>query len=305
MKTELENIEKMAPAKLFKPKAIGVLLKAIEIEATAEIPDVETVTGRKHITSLAYKVARSKTAIDNLGKEFVAAQKATVAEIDAVRKQAREFLDELKATVRKPLDDWEDAEARRVEKIEFQLMHIRALSKLENDSPGREGEKFSSDVLKKSLQHLKDLKITKRFAEYQDEAVNLKNAGVIAIMDAIPIAETREREAEDNERRRLKEEEEQRVENEQRIAREAVAAAEIEAKQELQDKLDEEQRLKDEQEARERNTQYKGKVNREAAADITTILSGIEPGETPWDEVAKKIVKAVVKGQIRHTTINY
>jgi hypothetical protein len=110
MKTELENIEKMSPVKLFKPKAIGILLKAIEVEVNAFVPDVETPDGRKQITSLAYKVARSKTAIDNLGKDFVAAKKAETAEIDAVRKTSREFLDDLKATVRQPLTDWEGAD---------------------------------------------------------------------------------------------------------------------------------------------------------------------------------------------------
>lgn len=300
MNTELEKIEQMVPAKLFKAKSMGTLLKAIEIEATAEIPDVETDAGRKAITSLAYKVARSKTTIDNLGKDFVAIKKAETAEVDAVRKTAREFLDDLKATVRKPLTDWEDTEARRLEKIKFQLMHIRALSKLENDSPGREGEKFSSDVLKKGLVLLKELKITKRFAEYQDEAINLKNAGVIAIMDAIPIAETREREAEDNERRRLKEEEEKRVANEQRIAREAVDAADLEAKQELERRDREEAQEKADQEAREANTRHKGKVHREVAADFVTMLNG-----RITEDDAKKLVKALVKKQIRHTTITY
>ncbi|TFH47839.1 MAG: hypothetical protein E4H01_07500, partial [Lysobacterales bacterium] len=100
MNTELEKIEKMAQAKLFKPKAMGPLLKAIEVEALAEIHDVETTTGRDSIKSLAYKVARSKTTIDNLGKDFVAEQKQAIAIIDEVRRTARAFLDDLKDRVR-------------------------------------------------------------------------------------------------------------------------------------------------------------------------------------------------------------
>jgi outer membrane translocation and assembly module TamA len=163
---------------------------------------------------------------------------------------------------------------------------------------------LTSGQLTANLETLRDMKITKIYGEWQDEALNEKNAAIVALTEEIPKAKDREFEAAENDRRRQEEEDSQRVENEQRIAREAVEAAEIEAKQELQDKLDEEQRLKDEQEARERNTQHKGKVHREIAADITTMLVPYA-ANADLDELSKKLVKAMVKGQIRHTTINY
>jgi hypothetical protein len=295
MKTELENIEQMNPAKLFTPKGIGPLLKAIEIEATAEIPDVESKMGRDRITSLAYKVARSKTTIDDLGKSHVSDLKFQVAAIDDVRKTARDFLDDLKVKVRKPLTDWEEAEASRVEKLTDKVNRIRDLGNEFDDA----GNNLDSGTLKVNLQNLRDMKITKAFAEYQDDAVNAKNEAIVTLLDAIPKQETAEREAEDA---RIQEEqaaEELRIEQEQRIAREAVEAADLQAKRELEARDWMEAQAKADQEARERNTRHKGQVNKAAAAGIQEVLTFIT------DDDAKTLVKAIVMGKIPNVTITY
>ncbi len=292
MNTELEKIEQMVPAKLFKAKSMGTLLKAIEIEATAEIPDVETDAGRKAITSLAYKVARSKTTIDDLGKNFVGEQKAAIAAIDAVRKTARDFLDQLKAQVRQPLTDWEEAEEKRIDKIQSKIQAIRVLG---------DGTTFrASGELKSDLVDVRAMKITKIYAEYQDEAIAAKNETIVALLDLIPIQEQAEADAIELQEKRDAEVEEKRVANEQRIAREAVDAADLEAKQELERRDREEAQEKADQEAREANTRHKGKVHREVAADFVTMLNG-----RITEDDAKKLVKALVKKQIRHTTITY
>ena len=48
------------------------LIEAIEKEARSLVPDVTTKKGRDAIASMAHKVARSKTYIDNAGKDLVA-----------------------------------------------------------------------------------------------------------------------------------------------------------------------------------------------------------------------------------------
>jgi len=47
-------------------------LQQIRAEIDAFVPDVSTKKGRDAIASIAHKVARSKTALDNVGKELVA-----------------------------------------------------------------------------------------------------------------------------------------------------------------------------------------------------------------------------------------
>jgi len=295
MKTELEAIEKMVPAKLFKAKAIGTLLKAIEIEATAQVPDVDTPAGRDAIKSLAYKVARSKTTIDDIGKNFVAEQKAAIATIDGVRKVARDFLDILKVTVRQPLTDWEEAEQKRIDRLTTAIDAIRTLG--ETTSPAT-GEYLSAEILEVNQGMLKTMKITKKYAEYQDEAINAKNEAIVKLIDAIPAQEAREHEAAENERRRLEEEDEQRIEEEQRIARKAVEDADLESTRELAEIKRKEDMAKAEQEAREKNTRYKGEVNSLAAIGIQKVLDVNEVE-------AKKLVKAIVNGNIPNVTINY
>lgn len=62
------------------------LIEAIEKEARSLVPDVTTKKGRDAIASMAHKVARSKTYIDNAGKDLVAELKALPKQIDESRR---------------------------------------------------------------------------------------------------------------------------------------------------------------------------------------------------------------------------
>jgi hypothetical protein len=294
MKTELEQIEKMSPLKLFKPKFMPTLLKAIEMEVTANVPNVETPDGRKAITSLAYKIARSKTTIDDLGKGFVAEQKSAIAAVDEVRRLARDFLDNLKAQVRKPLTEWEDTEQARIEKMTEKVEAIKILGYHLGDL----GALLPSVTLEDCLKKLQALKITKIYQEFQDEAINAKNAAVVNLLEWIPKAKEAEREAADNRRRAEEEAENNRVEEEQRIAREAVEAADLESTRELQELQDKAAQETADQEKRERDTKHKGRVHREAAEAIKE-WAGCDLIK------AKGVVKAIVAGKIPNVTINY
>jgi hypothetical protein len=295
MKTELENIEAMSPAKLFKPKFMPTLLKAIELEVTAEVPDVETPEGRDAIKSLAYKVARSKTTIDDLGKKHVAGIKAEATAIDEIRKLSRDFLDNLKATVRTPLTTWEDAEQKRIDKILGKVNNLRDLGETLDDNNVLQ----TAAELAESLATLRAIKITKIYGEYQDEAINAKNASIVQLTEAIPLAEVREREAEDARLYAEQQAENQRVEEEQRIARDAVASADLESANELKRIQDEAAQEQADKEKRERDTKHKGRIHREAAEALVKINPSLD------DVLARQIVKSIVKHQIPNVTLNY
>ena len=111
--TEIVIIERANALQIFtEQNAIDPILQKIKAEAEAFIPDVTTAKGRKEIASMAYKVARSKTYIDSKGKELSAEYKELPKKIDAGRKRAADFLENLQKQVRKPLDDWEAEQAR-------------------------------------------------------------------------------------------------------------------------------------------------------------------------------------------------
>ncbi|MCL0562678.1 hypothetical protein M3A21_26125, partial [Klebsiella pneumoniae] len=104
------------------------LIEAIEKEARSLVPDVTTKKGRDAIASMAHKVARSKTYIDNAGKDLVAELKALPKQIDESRRVIRERLDALKDEVRRPLTEWE-AEQKRIKAEEaMNELHAEALA---------------------------------------------------------------------------------------------------------------------------------------------------------------------------------
>jgi hypothetical protein len=96
-----------------KSDALDILLKKIETEALSLVPDVTTKKGRDAIASNAYKVAQSKSRIEKEGKALADKQKEIPKLIDASRKKAKTFLDDLQDRVRAPLTEYEQAEAKK------------------------------------------------------------------------------------------------------------------------------------------------------------------------------------------------
>jgi len=108
---ELLPIESINALEVFTGQKLDELLTKIRREVTTLVPDVNTAAGRKEVASTAYKISRSKTAIDNAGKELVAGWKSQSAVVDASRKKVRDYLDALREEVRAPLNAWEAKEA--------------------------------------------------------------------------------------------------------------------------------------------------------------------------------------------------
>lgn len=126
--TDLVVIEKQNAMAVFTTKEqLDPIIEAIEKEARSLVPDVSTRKGRDAIASMAHKVARSKTYIDNAGKDLVAELKALPKQIDESRRIVRERLEALKDEVRRPLTEWE-AEQERIKAEEaMNAMHAEAL----------------------------------------------------------------------------------------------------------------------------------------------------------------------------------
>jgi hypothetical protein len=115
VKNELIPVESINVPDLFtNRKMVDSLLNAIDKKAKEHKPDLSTDASRKRIASNAAKVSRSKTFLDGLGKDFVAARKAEIKETDNLRKLIRDTLDSLRDEVRRPLTEYEKAEKKRI-----------------------------------------------------------------------------------------------------------------------------------------------------------------------------------------------
>jgi hypothetical protein len=87
--------------------AIDPLIERIEAEVRSHVADLTTKKGRDAIASLAFKVSKSKTALDTAGKALTETQKAEIKVVDDARKKIRDRFDALRDEARKPLTDWE------------------------------------------------------------------------------------------------------------------------------------------------------------------------------------------------------
>jgi hypothetical protein len=204
--------------------ALEKTLRRIEAEARSQVLDTATAKGRKAIASLAYKIAQTKTALDSAGKESNAGLRAQIETVDAARRKVRERLDDLKAEIRKPLDQWEEAEEKRVAGLRTSLSNI-----------GTGGLDAGCDPaeIAEALDHLRSMEIGDDWQEYREQAEARRADAVRALTDAHRLAFQRvEQEAElaklraeaEERRRRDEAEEAERV----RLERERQEAAEAE-----------------------------------------------------------------------------
>jgi len=133
--------------------AIDPLIARIETEVRSHVADLTSKKGRDAIASLAHKVSKSKTALDAAGKSLTETQKAEIKQVDDARKKMRDRLDALRDEARKPLTDWETAEAEMAAKTEATMSDLRYHGLDGSETP--EQIKFAADIIKDiNLDHI-------------------------------------------------------------------------------------------------------------------------------------------------------
>lgn len=213
------------------PNGLDPYLQKIRGVIDGFTPNVSTLAGRKEIASIAYKVAKAKTAIDGLGKDLVAELKKQPALVDAERKRMRDLLDEWKDEVRKPLTDYEAAEETRKQEREAWIDGLRR-------NP-LAVQQTTADEIRLSVGEIESIVIDGEWLdEYETEARRVKESTLTMLRNAL--AERERYEAEQAELTRLRAEaaERARQDNEARIAAEASARAQREAEARAQAERD-------------------------------------------------------------------
>lgn len=227
---ELINIEIMTPAAVYSAGGIDEILDSIRGFAGSLVPDVSTAKGRKEIAAVAYKVAKSKTHLDALGKELVFGWKESAKKVDADRKRMRDELDALKDEVRAPLTAWEDAENCRinnhVEKIQsISEFGVNALSCWSDMG----AERIRDDIIA-----IENVRMGKDWDEFAGQAAEAKDIALSQLKEALLKAEKHE--AEQAELARLRKEAEDKAirERDEQIATDARNKALKEAEESRQ-----------------------------------------------------------------------
>ncbi|KMI83455.1 hypothetical protein SM98_00341 [Klebsiella pneumoniae] len=296
------------------------LIEAIEKEARSLVPDVTTKKGRDAIASMAHKVARSKTYIDNAGKDLVAELKALPKQIDESRRVVRERLDALKDEVRRPLTEWE-AEQERIKAEEaMNALHAEALAMNEefdrqlaariesdhemallmNDAFDREQAEKKAEAERQRIareEEIKRLAEEKAKREAAEQAQREIDAAAAREREAILAKERAEREQREA-AERAEREKQAAVEAERRKAQEEADRIRREAEQREQARLAEEKRKADEQARREADVKHRKAVG-------TEIVKALLANTSLTRDQAIEVLTAVKDGCIPHTGISY
>ena len=290
---------------------IDPLLSRIAEEARKLQADPATAKGREDIASMAYKVARTKTYLDGLGKDLVADMKELPKKVDASRKAMRDFLDALKDEVRQPLDQWEaeqarvEAERKAQEEAEAQAKEIEfthEIALLLNADYDRKKVEAAQAAEKARLDREEQLrregeerakKEADDKAKAKQEAAKRREAEAKLAQERAEreqaLAEQRAKDAEAAAARAQKE-------SEERAEQAAIEATQRErARQEAALKAEAEAR-----EAKERDVEHRRRVNNEI---VQALLDAKIHGVT--ESVAKEMVKAIAQGKVAHLAISY
>ncbi|HGW8506470.1 TPA: hypothetical protein ACNRPQ_004712 [Raoultella ornithinolytica] len=296
------------------------LIEAIEKEARSLVPDVTTKKGRDAIASMAHKVARSKTYIDNAGKDLVAELKALPKQIDESRRVVRERLDALKDEVRRPLTEWE-AEQERIKAEEaMNALHAEALAMNEefdrqlaariesdhemallmNDAFDREQAEKKAEAERQRIareEEIKRLAEEKAKREAAEQAQREIDAAAAREREAILAKERAEREQREA-AERAEREKQAAVEAERCKAQEEADRIRREAVQREQARLAEEKRKADEQARREADVKHRKAVG-------TEIVKALLAKTSLTRDQAIEVLLVIKDGNIPHTGINY
>ncbi|HFE3690846.1 TPA: hypothetical protein ACF3KR_001538 [Klebsiella pneumoniae] len=296
------------------------LIEAIEKEARSLVPDVTTKKGRDAIASMAHKVARSKTYIDNAGKDLVAELKALPKQIDESRRVVRERLDALKDEVRRPLTEWE-AEQERIKAEEaMNALHVEALvmnedfdrqmaariesdhemALLMNDAFDREQADKAAEAERQRIAHEEEIKrLAAAAAAREVEQRAQREREEAALREAALKAQ-----AEQAERDRIAAEQKAEadkqaaIEAERRKAQEEADRIRREAEQREQARLAEEKRKADEQARREADVKHRKALG-------TEIVKALLANTSLTRDQAIEVLTVVKDGRIPHTGISY
>jgi len=229
---ELIVIPKETALEVFtKEGSIEPYLEQIKAAVTGIVPDLSTKKGRDAIASLAYKVAKSKTYLDGEGKRLVDEYKEIPKKIDATRKKARDFLDQLKDEVRQPLTDWENAEKARVDSLKQRLAFFETVCQGLED--------LSSAEIHARIAQVVNTEMGETWQEFASYAEQAKMGAERTLAAAFQKRQQYEAEQEELARLRREAEERAKRDREEQIRREAAEQAQREAEARQQAERDE------------------------------------------------------------------
>jgi hypothetical protein len=265
---ELIVVEHKTLPILFSEGKADILVDEIEKKVRYFVPDIETQKGRKDIASLAHKIARSKTLLDNAGKQLTADWKAKAKLVDQERSRVWERLEALQDEIRMPLTEYEEKEKQRKDEHQWALGKFKTILMVELvENP------ITIFSLERAIEQTSIFFNSREWEEFSEQACELHEKTILILKEKLANKKTEiETQKREEAERQLKEEQEKREREEQLIkeaveraarrveeeARQAAKEESAKAKAQQEKELREKQRIeREKQEAEERAIQAK------------------------------------------------
>jgi colicin import membrane protein len=302
-------------------------IKAIAKEKAAGL-SILNPKDRKELASIAHQIARSKTLLDDAGKNLKKERMRGIDVLDAERKRCRESLEEFQEEIRKPLTDFENANKARIKGHYDALAEIGAI----HQADARDTvESLQEKILR--IEEIRDRKWDEFAEAAKADCAAVETTLKSRLADAVKARE----EAAELAKLRKEKAERDKAEREERIAREAaekaqqeeaektglekaarIAAeerakqAEIRAKQAAEQavqnerKRAEEERFEIAQAAARKasNLKHREKIEAEVHSAMMDVLRSGK-GCADMAEAGSKLLIAICNGEIPHVRIEY
>lgn len=311
------------PALFDTDDGIERVVSKIEAEARSIVCDYSTAKGRKEARSLASKVSRSKTLIDDVGKSLNDERNRLNKIVNEKRNLAKERLDALRDDIRRPAEEIEKKEAERVQ-AHMMAMDQFSVEKLTSQNTSAE--------LQAQIKMIEAVDIDGTWEEFEGEARTAKAQALQKYNQDIGVAEAREaQEAELVELRREKAErdeanrqaqqeaeakkhaeaaEKARAEAEQQAAERAKVEAEERHQRELAESKEREERAaqaerdriakeQQEREVAEQRRKADAENRRRIRSEIISTLAGLKPANY------EEMVDAMIAGEVPHVKVMF
>jgi len=202
------------------------ILKIVREKVVGTVYDMNKRKDREACASDAYKVARSKAALEKLGAAVSAELKELPKKVDAGRRYLKDGLEAIQAEVRAPLDEWEAAETARVErhKAGIEWFRLRA----------DENRDLDSTELRASIEEVSARVVDETWEEFEAEAHRMKARALDSLTQALAAREKYEAEQAELAELRRKQAEQEQKDREAEIARQAAEKAKADAEAKAQ-----------------------------------------------------------------------
>lgn len=251
---ELVTIPRASALEVFTTQgAIDPLLARVRERIDNFTADASTTKGRAEIRTFAHSIVKTKAAMEAVGKGLADEQKLIPKKIDESRRMLRETLDGWHDEVRKPLTDFETAEAARVAHHKAEIARlIRSPSTVS-----------SAAEIRECLAGIEAIAIGPELEEFVADYAQSKDAAVRELRSKL--AERERLDAEQAELTRLRREAEEQAARD-RDERIRAAAAEAERERAEQAAAAELQRVEREAAAATARAEAQAQAERDAAA---------------------------------------